>query len=387
MAQSSFRQVRLSGLSVVVPDYPRHIDDDLEEFFEGSPSKLARAKKQVGFGTRYVAPEGCTTVDLCEAAARRLLADMGVKAEDLDAVVFAVQRPDYINPGSGASIHRRLGLPKSCVFVDLNHGCPGFIYALWLAAALTASGAGRRTLVLAGDCYPRLPAMEETKSRSAARLMFGDGGAAALVERDPAAPPMFFDLGADGRNMEALIVPAGGARLPIGRDIAGLTFADRQGQPYHLTLNHMDAMAVFNFSVQEPPASLKALLAYAGTALEEVDFVAIHQANKQIVDSVAAKAGLKPHQYSTATFTAYGNQSTASVPAVAAHLLAEKISRGRLKVALCGFGVGLAWGSCLLELDHIYCSGVLKLKFDGLRGRAEEIAYWVKAIGGDNEPG
>ena len=167
MTQSRFQRVKISGLSVVVPDYPRRIDDDLDEYFDGNPSKLARAKKQVGFGTRYVAPEGCTTVDLCEAAARRLLEDMKIDVKDLDAVIVVIQSPDYLEPASACVIHQRLNLPKTCAVMDINHGCPGYVYGLWVASALVAGGACRKLLLLAGDRYPYFPAASKINSGSA----------------------------------------------------------------------------------------------------------------------------------------------------------------------------------------------------------------------------
>jgi len=383
MAKSHFSKVKISGLSVVVPDYMYSADDALDEFFEGNPAKLARAKKQVGLGTRFVAPEGCTTTDVCEAAARELIEGMDLDLAEIDALVFVVQYPDHINPGSGCVMHRRLNLPQTCAVVDINHGCPGYVYGLWLASSMVESGACRKVLLLAGDLYPhQFPAMKSPKkSHSASKLMFGDGGSATLVEYAPEGSESHFVMGADGQGLEALVVPAGGARLPIDHDVLDLFFNDRQGQPYNLTLNYMNAMDVYNFSVTIPPANIAELLAYSGARLEDVDFVAIHQANKQIVDSVAAKAGLKPEQYSTSTFSTYGNQSTTSVPSGIAHVLAEKVSSGGQNVMLCGFGVGLAWGSALIKLDRIYCPGVVRKKFENIRTREEEIAYWIKQLG------
>ncbi|MDR1922034.1 MAG: hypothetical protein LBS31_09910 [Candidatus Adiutrix sp.] len=373
MAKSSFTKMKFSGLSVTAPDYIRSIDDDLA-LFDNNPVKLARAKKLIGFGTRYRAPEGCTPTDLCRAAVRRLIDDMAIDVNSVDALILVTQKPDYSQPGSSYIIHRDFNFPKSCAAFDINHGCPGFIYGLWVAGSLLESGACRKIMLVAGDYYGSYNELRN-------QMLFGDAGSAALLEYDPQAGPSHFNIQADGHGFEAIINPAGGARLPIRADVLDLEVIDKHGEALRLVDGYIDGLEVFNFSVREVPPNIAELLEFAGAKLDEIDFVAFHQTSKQIVDRVAAKTGLRPEQYSTSTFSVYGNQSVASVPGVIAHMLKDKVARGRQKVILSGYGIGAAWGSCLLDLDHIYCSGLVLEKFDRQPSREEVIAYWIKKLG------
>lgn len=372
MVKSRFEHLKLAGLSVVVPDNPRSIDEDLD-LFDSDPDKLARAKKTLGLGLRYRCPEGITPTDLGREAARRLLDDMAVEPGEIDALIAVVTKPDYPYPGAAFVLHGALGLPSSCVALDLNHGCPGFIYGLWTAGGLLESGAARKILLVAADYH-------QSPHPLRSRILFGDAGAAALLTSDDAAGPSWFNLQSDGRGLSTIIRPGGGARLPMDRDLLELEVKTPAGDPVGLLDEFLDGFGVFDFATREAPPNVKALLEYAQVPLEEIDFAAFHQANRQIVDRVAAKIGLKPEQYSTRTFSEFGNQSTASVPGVLAHLLSEHISSGRRRVLLSAFGVGAGWASAVMDLDRVRCAGVLKLKLTPQRSRAEEIAHWEKVL-------
>lgn len=374
MSKVKYTKMKISGLTMVVPDYPQTIDDHLD-YFDNDPAKLARAKKIVGYGTRYTGPLGCTPTVLAGAAGERLIRDMSLDPQEIDALICVMQKPDFSQPGSSFILHQRLGLAKTCACLDLNQGCPGFVYGLWLAGSLLESGASRKILVVTGDYYDSAPHLRS-------RLLFGDAGAAALVEYDEKAAPSYFNVGSDGNYHEFIVNPASGARIPIRQDVLDLVVQDKQGDKLTLVDGYLDGLEVFNFSIKEVPPNVLELFEFAGITPSEIDFAAFHQANKQIVDHIARKAGLRPDQYSSLTFSEYGNQSSASVPGVIAHLLKDRAASEKLKVLLCGFGMGAAWASCVTELDHIYCSGIVLEKFDNLRTRAEEIAFWVKRISG-----
>ncbi len=376
MVKSKFENVKISGISMVVPDYVKSIDDDLE-YFDNNPQKLARTKKIVGFGTRYVAPENCTTVDLCEAAARKLIDDMKIDVNELDAVVFVLQKPDYSEPGSACVVHGRLGLPKTCAAMDINHGCTGYVYGLWTVSSMIQSGACRKVLMLAGDKPTSM-----SRTNRITEPVFGDAGSATLIEYSEKGTPSYFDMGADGTGYEAIIIPSSGERLPVDKDILDLTVVDEKGTPWKLNRTYMNGMEVFNFTINEVPANMQRVMAYADVTADSLDFAVLHQANKQIVETVASKAGFPAEKYSAETFSTYGNQSTASIPGVICHLLKDKVSNGKQRLMLSAFGIGLAWGAAIVELDHIYCSGIVARKFDHLRTREEEITYWINKIKG-----
>jgi 3-oxoacyl-[acyl-carrier-protein] synthase-3 len=85
----------------------------------------------------------------------------------------------------------------------------------------------------------------------------------------------------------------------------------------------------------------------AGKTAADSDFLLLHQANKMINDTVAKKAGFPPEK-AISTLANYGNTSSASIPVTfSAH--ADKFASDR-QVVVCGFGVGLSWGSATLTV-------------------------------------
>ena len=62
------------------------------------------------------------------------------------------------------------------------------------------------------------------------------------------------------------------------------------------------------------------------------------------------------------TLAKYGNLAVASVPSVLNDVLNDKLPDTKMTVLLSGFGVGLAYGSVILTLDHIYAPSIFIYK-------------------------
>ena len=373
-----FSHVSVDGVAAVVPSRVISIDDEIG-FFQNNSKKLERAKKIIGYGTRHVVDEGVTAVDLCEAAARRLLSGMGVAAGTIDTVILVNQSPDHVHPSGSCILHGRLGLSKSCATLDVSLGCSGYIHGLWLAHSLIASGASRKLLLLAGDT----PSLHSDRRNRLVNPLFGDAGTATLLSRAQDERPAFFALGSDGTGWQHIIMPGGGFRLPADPDMLERVYTDAAGNPWKLTDAIINGMAVFDFTLHEVPPNIARVLELAGLSVEAVDFFALHQANKQIVQAVGAALGLEPDKVFWQTFSRYGNHSTASVPCVLCHALEERMPRDDLTVLLSGFGVGLSWGSAVIRFEKAYNGGIHIYEPDGApAGRAERIAAWARLFAG-----
>ena len=382
MAHSIFKKMKVTGISVVVPDNIIPIEDELE-LFDNNPKMLARNKKIIGFGTRYVVPRAkgcsCTTTDLCEAAAKKLIDDMKIDANEIDAIIAVIQKPDYPEPGSACVLHGRLNLPDSCAAFDVNHGCAGYTYGLWIAGSMIESGACKKILLIAGDTNSFGFKIDDTfifKND----ILFGDAGSATMLEYSDNAPPAYFNTYADGKGYEDLIYPFGGLRVRLDKDLLDTVITGKNGAKQPLPAFYMDGWRVFEFTISKVPPSIIDIMNYAGFSADGIDYFVLHQANKQIVDAVAVKSGIPAGKYSSETFTKYGNQSTASMPSVISHLLQDKVTGGKQRLLLSAFGIGLAWCNAIIELDRIYCSGIVVQNFDHIRTREEEIKYWLDKI-------
>lgn len=341
-----FSQVRLAAVNACVPPKEISIMDELE-YYDGNRKKVERLRKAIGLDARRVCPEGVTASDLCFQAATELLDRNGVRREEIDALLFLSQTPDYQMPATACVLQHRLGLPRECAAMDLSQGCSGYVYGLWMAASLIASHACNKVLLLVGDAFPpRNPANRVVSP------IFGDSGTASLLLHDPSATEMSFQLGTDGSGHELIIVPAGRARRPLSleRDKDAELYTDTydaDGNPWRMLQPYMNGRKIFDFSLRVVPAHLKSFMACANVVPEQIDYLFLHQANGQIVECITDKAGFPLSMAWSETFSRYGNQACASIPvAICDRLGAGRQERGQM--LLCGFGVGLSWASCLV---------------------------------------
>lgn len=381
MSYCSLNGVRLSSVYAAVPQKEIRLEDELA-YYGGSLKKAERARKMIGTDRRRIAWPGITASDLCKAAALRLLEEQSVDRETIDALIFVSQSPDYDLPATACILQHELGLPATCAAFDVNQGCAGFVYGLWLAASLISAGSCGRVLLLAGDACnaPRDPHNRITTP------IFGDGGSASLLCRDYEAAAMHFSLGTDGSGYKAIIVPGGRSRLPYSRDFEEnrIFFEDirsASGTPWRLNGVYMNGGEVFQFTLETVPAHLREFMKQTGASPESVDWLFLHQANRQIVEMVAEKAGFPVAKAPWQSFSRYGNLSSASIPAALCDLFGQAGTTGKGRFLLCGYGVGLSWASCLLETAGIACGQVLDVPpADNGPDREEHIRHWVKAL-------
>lgn len=323
-----------------------------------SPEERERLQKATGIGAHRVSAPGQCTSDLCQAAAEHLLDHLGWGRDSIGALILLTQTPDQPIPATGIVLQSKLGLPIKCVAFDINLGCSAYPYGLATVASLMLTLKISRALMLMGD-ISRVCAYEDRT----AWPLFGDAGSATALELDPTAPPIYLDLMSDGAGRDAIIIPGGGlaSRRPPGdgpiRALPGDDGMSRR--PDNLLLRGAD---IFSFAITKVPSCIERTLAAAGKTPAEVDFLVLHQANKMINDRIAKKAGFGADAM-LSTLADFGNTSSASIPlTLCAH--APRFDRERL-IAVCGFGVGLSWGTALLtvpaggvlpliESDHVY---------------------------------
>ena len=371
MSRSTFSHVRVTGITAVVPERCIDIDDEIG-FFNNDRALLERNKKILGLGTRHVVDDRTSLSDLLLVAAENLLSGMKAVREEVDALVVVSTSHDFHYPATACVVQGRLGLSESCTCFDVaGLGCSAYVHGLWLAHSLIASGAAHKCLVLSGD----LTSTHSDKRNRNSNMLFGDAGTATLVEGVDDECEAWFVTGTRGRAYDKLIAPAGGYYLPIRSDIVDLEVKDETGNVWRMYDDIMKGMDVFRFTTEVAPKGIDDILAYSGKTIADVDYFAIHQANKQIVTTVARWAGLPADKYSAEAFTKFGNCGAAAVTME----LVNRLQKGPLgAVCLATFGVGLSWGFAMLDMKDVYVPPIATYKTppDAMT-REEKINYWV----------
>ncbi|MDD4701903.1 MAG: hypothetical protein PHI96_06740 [Desulfovibrio sp.] len=174
MTNTRFTHATLTAISTVVAGHKISIENELGYFSE-DPAQARRFAAVSGLHTRRRADDDVTASDMCAQAAKTLLDRTNTSTNDIGAILFVSHSADYLLPASAAILQYKLGLPRSCVAMDMNAGCSGFVNALWMAASLVASGACKKVLLLAGDT----PGRFQPAANRVVGPIFRDAGTAA----------------------------------------------------------------------------------------------------------------------------------------------------------------------------------------------------------------
>lgn len=375
MGYSKFKNVKVSGISFIIPNIKKNIDDDIH-FFNNNENKLKRAKKIIGYGHRYYSPSNVTATDLAEAAAKDLIKNMNVNLEDIDAIIFSSSMQDYFAPASSFILHNRLGLKNSCMAFDIPHGCPAYIYAMHTGSALIESGACRKILIISGDTET-----EEKRSNNKSLKLLGSGASCAtLLEYSEEETISHYYLGSNGSGIESIMIPAGGARMPVTAEILDEKIYDTLGQEWQLNKTYMDGIDVFSFTNLIAPSLITNILSESNHSIDDIEFFALHQANKQITSEIAYKINIPDNKFSTETFTKYGNQMCVSSIGNLVDIWGERLNNQIIKTVIATYGIGYSWGAMLLDIGKIYCSGVKIVNFNNYKSTEEYYTEFVKKI-------
>jgi len=380
-----FKNIKVSGMSLVLPSREISIYDELQ-YYGNSEKKAERAHKMAGFWKRRVADSDVTAADLGVQAAENLIASMELDKSKIEAMVFVVQQPDYHGPCTSYSVHHRLGLSKDCYVTDVVQGCVGWCFGLLTAYQMVTSGVYRSVLLINGDTPTR--GLKESDRINAP--LFGDAGLATLVEYSEDAPETVFNLETFSEGYEAIIsLIAGGLGGACGRlnldirkpdELAQLVemFQTKNGRTACLAEGYMDGPAVFEFTTQKVPENIKSLMSAVGTAEGGYDILALHQANKQIVQVVGGNAGFPLEKVPFSGFENFGNNTMCSIPATLLQERGDILKNGGSVHALAsGFGNGLVVCSIDLTLSGLRCADVKTYARPAdHKTSAEWVDYW-----------
>ena len=144
------------------------------------------------------------------------------------------------------------------------------------------------------------------------------------------------------------MIAAGGMRLPRSAETCR-PIAHHSGNILSAEHIRMDGIGVLSFFNATVPCAVKEILAANGVRLADIDVFVFHQASQIVLDTLRMALEIPPQKliYDLADG---GNLVSASIPVA----LKRASDRGLVKsgqlALLCGFGVGLSWGTGLVEL-------------------------------------
>jgi 3-oxoacyl-[acyl-carrier-protein] synthase-3 len=350
MATLVFEDVGIKALAAAVPK--RVINNyEYTDFF--TAEEVRQVVDKTGVFQRRFADHGTCSSDLCFAAAEKLIADNNIQRSEIDLLVFVSQTPDYRMPATSVLLQDRLHLEHSTIAFDLSLGCSGFIYGLSVVYSMMERSKLRKALLLDGETRSRIYSPKDRKTA----FLFGDGGVAALIERDPCYGKSYFSLNSDGSKEELIKMKAGGYRFPSSPETMRERVVDEYGNIRSDEHGYMDGGDVFNFVIKEVPADIKKVMAISGTSMADIDYFVFHQANNFINTYLMNKLKLDPEKVPS-TVGKFGNTSSVSIPLTIVSELQDRIDNRRILMS--GFGVGMTWASCVMKTGLFRISALVE---------------------------
>jgi 3-oxoacyl-[acyl-carrier-protein] synthase-3 len=325
------RPTTIAALATYVP--PRLLTNtDLERLVDTSDEWIL---KRTGIRERHIVDAGVATSDLGTEAARKAIANAGLRPDDLGVIIVGTVTPDMMFPSTACLIQHKIGAHHAWGF-DLSAACSAFTYSLTTASQLVASGAHDHALVVGADV---MSSIIDYKDRSTC-VLFGDGAGAVVVSAAREGEPSILDFEheIDGSGGPALCMPAGGSAKPPSHE----TVDER------LHYVKQDGQAVFKFAVRKTEEISRRLLERSGLSPNDLDLFVSHQANRRIIQSATEKLGVDPAKV-IINIEQFGNTTAATIPlALNDAVCAGKLKRGNL-VLLASVGAGFTVGAVLLR--------------------------------------
>jgi 3-oxoacyl-[acyl-carrier-protein] synthase-3 len=289
--------------------------------------------ERTGIHYRHIASEGETNSTLSTNAAKAAIENAGVDIDDIDGIIVGTSTPDYTFPGVGVMVQANIGMKKGFAF-DVQAVCSGFMYALSVADNMIRGGQVKCLLVIGAETMFRAL---DLKDRSTC-VLFGDGAGAVILKQQPAQD---LDL-KTGSGILSTTLHSDGRLRHILQSDGGVSSTKSLGNIV------MNGQEVFRAAVSSLLSVTKSTMEKHQISADDIDWFVPHQANKRIIDYVAAKAGI-PAEKTVVTVDQHANTSAASIPLALDHLYKSgKLKRGDL-ILMESVGGGFSWASSLLR--------------------------------------
>jgi len=353
MAITSFKNVGITAMAACVP---RHVIDNYHYDLDIWPEEeVKKVVDKVGVYERRFVDEKTCSSDLCYAAAEKLIADNNIDRKEIDLLVFLSQTPDYRMPATSILLQDRLRLPMSTMAFDISLGCSGFISALNIVYAMMQNNGFQKALLLNGETRSKVYSRKDRREA----FIFGDAGAAAIIERNEQFESCHFSINSDGSRGNLIMIPAGGYRNMSSVSTLQERVVDEYGNIRSDEQGHMDGADVFNFVIKEVPKDIRFLMEKTGEDIHDLDYYVFHQANAFINNYIAKKMKLDKEKIPW-TIQKYGNTSSVSIPLTIISELKEQM-QGRKRLMLSAFGVGMAWATAIVPFYNCHISDIVEI--------------------------
>ncbi|MEO0334771.1 MAG: beta-ketoacyl-ACP synthase III [Pseudomonadota bacterium] len=327
-----FYRSRIAGSGSYLPEKVL-TNKDLEKLVETNDEWI---RERTGIGARHIAAEGEYTSDLGLKASEIALDQAGMKASEIEAILFATVSPDQVMPNTACEMQRKIGAPK-CMALDISAACSGFVYGMSVADQFIKTGHYKNVLVVGAEV---LHPYVDYSARDTC-ILFGDAAGAVVLKRAEESEDSEIyssHLAADGEISDLFVLPAGGSRMPFSQKVL-----DEKAQ-----FVRMKGREIFKHAVRTMSQACDLALKTNDMKPDDVSWIVPHQANVRIIEAVAKHFGV-PMDKVVVEIEDMGNTSAATVPVALDKAIKDgRIQRGQ-NIILTAFGAGITSGSLIMR--------------------------------------
>jgi 3-oxoacyl-[acyl-carrier-protein] synthase-3 len=341
-----FKNKVITGMLTVVPKNIVRFEDEMSNY-NFPLEKSLKVKKVMGFDKKRIVEQGITASDLSIHGLKYLIETQKLNKSEIDALIFVSQSSDYIMPPTSNIIQAGLDLNDDVFCLDINQGCAGFLVGLFESFSLLEQDSINCVVLINADVLSPKVSKQDRNSNP----IIGDAAAITIIKKGE-SDTIFGTLKMDGRGALALQIPAGGARMPID-ELTSMPKEDDYGNIRSLNHLVMKGDEVFNFVQTQVPPMIEHLLDISSTQINDVDFFMFHQPNRFMLAKLAEKSGIDKSKMPANIVEEFGNSSGATVPLNVCFNIGQKLVDSEYKICFAGFGVGLTWSSCIMNVGNL----------------------------------
>ena len=343
----TFHNKKISGILTILPKNEVKFEDEMGNY-SFSRAKSLKLKMAMGYNKHRLVNEDVCTSDLCIYGLTYLFDNNYLNKKDIDALILVTQSPDYFMPPTSNVIQGKLGLKKDMICMDINQGCAGYELGLFQAFMLLEQEEINKVVLLNADILSKKVSKKDRNSNP----LIGDGASVTIVEKTNEANTIYGNIKTDGSSFDALIIPAGGFKLPSSSETSKMV-EDASGNFRSLDNLVMKGDDIFNFVQTKVPPLIEQIIKKAGISKDDIDYYMFHQPNKFMLNKLADKMEVPRNKMPSNVVENFGNASGVSIPTVITYNLGKKLTKEFYKICLSGFGVGLTWASIIINVKNL----------------------------------
>ena len=249
------------------------------------------------------------------------------KTNEIDTLIYVTQSPQFLLPTNACYIQNEIKLKKDIIAFDINQGCSGYIYGLYVAQKILNMKSKSKVLLICSDTYTKYI----NKNNKSCSTIFSDGATASIITNQNMNNNFVFHTDGSGAN-----------DLILKND-------NKNNNLQKSSKLFMNGKKVLLFTMSVIPNLVKKLLNKDKLKISDIKFFVFHQASKIVIDNLVKILDI-PQTKVFRNYSKYGNTVSSTIPICLNEMIKKKMIRKNDKILLCGFGVGLSAAATIIRV-------------------------------------